>query len=567
MPMSSVNEKLARAREQDLRRARNLQAKLRRTCDGTDPDAAAEPGAPVQNFASSAASSSSRAGLMYISSTEQAQREREQRSRETQLQRQVAGPIPPESWRGDFDRLTINRGLFIPGSNDISTTASASTLGALPTKAQRKAICTVLRSVYDKSSPKPTATGVSNLFEMTLCVIADAINRPDSSHAHGKGKQRQARPEMDTEQVREVLSYLPRRMHQRMLALYGRVAATECPLADWTAQALTNQMQVEDHPAEGDWDEAGHSPPIDFSAALAPDLDGSFTALDLSFSSISTRTLSRLLSLGGGQAGVSLRMLSLAGWNSHSHSHLAPVPLDSPGLLLILSQLPNLEVMSVAGSRFFGHAPERTGRVDTQRTAMFLRRLSRSLTKLRVLDLSFCAWVCADAVQGVSWATPDAVAWPRLEHLLLVGCESFVESLDDIADATMPQKPSESYVGAWHATHSQRDMRETSAPRASAAHADSFDAAPTRPWMPPRLASFSQLTTHTVKPNIATYIVPPPAAARQQGAMGEVVQCVFCPHSDERIEMWQWQRARVLDAVHGRTSPNARHRNWVDVWF
>jgi hypothetical protein len=81
------------------------------------------------------------------------------------------------------------------------------------------------------------------------------------------------------------------------------------------------------------------------------------------------------------------------------------------------------------------------------------------------------------------------------------------------------------------------------------------------------LASFSQLITHTVKPNIATYIVPPPAAARQQGAMGEVVLCVFCPHSDERIEMWQWQRARVLDAVHGRTSSNARHRNWVDVWF
>ncbi len=98
--MSSVNEKLARAREQDLRRARNLQAKLRRTCDGTDPDAAAEPDVPVQTVASSAASSSSRAGLMYISSTEQAQRERDQRSRETQLQRQVAGPIPPESWRG-----------------------------------------------------------------------------------------------------------------------------------------------------------------------------------------------------------------------------------------------------------------------------------------------------------------------------------------------------------------------------------------------------------------------------------------------------------------------------------
>ncbi|GAK65470.1 uncharacterized protein PAN0_009c3687 [Moesziomyces antarcticus] len=565
MPMSSVNEKLARAREQDLRRARNLQAKLRRTHDGTDPDTVAEPDVPVQNVASGAASSSSRAGLMYLSSTEQAQRERDQRSRETQLKRQVAGPIPPESWRRDFDRLTINRGLFIPGSNDISTTASASSLGAFATKAQRKAIGTVLRSMYDKSRPQPTAAGVSTLFDMTLCVIADAINRPASGHAHDKGKQRQARPEMDIEHMREVLSYLPRRMHQRMLALYGSVAATEWPLADWTAQALTSQMQVEDHPAEGDWDEVGHSPPIDFSAALAPDLDASFTALDLSFSSISTRTLSRLLSLGGGQAGVSLRMLSLAGWNSHAHS--APVPLDSPGLLSVLSQLPNLEVLSVAGSRFFGHAPERTGKVDTQRTAVFLRRLSRSLTKLRVLDLSFCAWVCADAVQGVSWATSDAVAWPRLEHLLLLGCESFVESLDDIANATMPQKPSESYVGAWHATHSQRDMRENPTRQASAARADLFDDAPTPPRIPPRLATFSQLTSNTAKPSIATYIVPPPAAARQQGAIGEVVQCVSCPHSKERIEMWQWQRARVLDAVHGRTSPNARHRNWVDVWF
>ncbi|KAJ1022625.1 hypothetical protein NDA18_004968 [Ustilago nuda] len=432
----SVNGRLARAREQDLRRARNLQAKLARAQDGaqSQPKALSHAFAPQpQEYESP----SSRAGLMLMSSIEQARREREQRTGERHLKRQVAGPMPPESWRDDFDRLSIRRG-------------NASHLNRQRLQAL----------MYSTTAPP----GDQDWRERTDSQPVDAAHTMTPTAA--------------------VLEYLPAHMRQRMMALCGRLAFTKQPLCDSVAQALTHaditealeidQSGLKDQDGAGDDWEASAISYEDLGTTLSAKRGDAFSSLDLSFSSIAKHTMHRMLfTMHEGQMFVSLRMLSLAGWNnSFSNAEDQPNTIDTSleSIVSTLARLPNLETLSLADSRISGTNVSRNAfSTKSETAASILRKLSRSLPKLRTLDLSCCDWVSADAILGVQWATCLSVAWPHLENLVLVGCKAFADP-EQLRGATaegliskearwrgvFSAEAAGSYVAPWHAKHSQR---------------------------------------------------------------------------------------------------------------
>lgn len=405
---------------------------------------------------------------------------------------------------------------------------------------------------------------------MTLCVIADALN---SHHA--------MLPDMDQSQRREVLGYLPKHTRERMVALCGRLAATQWPLTDWTAQALIDLERLEASSIEqrqandgsggdDDWDTAVNTGGQPGSTACGIGLLGD-TSLDLSFSTVTPRSIGRMLS-SPGQMGVSLRILSLAGWNSPSNSS-STTPLDSSQMTSIFAQLPNLQVLSLAGSHLSRCTTGGDGETDPQRAAVFLRKLSRSLAKLNSLDLSFCRWVSADAILNVSWATPSTIAWPRLEKLLLVGCEAFSDPRDggktgeEGVRGGFEGTPAGNHVAAWHATHSQRAIAESADDPGGlydavtdTHHRDPFDLFPHPTPRSSTRATFVDYVNGAIQPAIISQTLSTPGD-------GVPMEFVRCPRSAGKVEMWQWQRARLLEAVRGRARSGSKQRSWVEVFF
>ncbi len=221
---------------------------------------------------------------------------------------------------------------------------------------------------------------------MTLCVIADALN---SHHA--------MLPDMDQSQRREVLGYLPKHTRERMVALCGRLAATQWPLTDWTAQALIDLERLEASSIEqrqandgsggdDDWDTAVNTGGQPGSTACGIGLLGD-TSLDLSFSTVTPRSMAACSHLPARWASRCEYSVSPAGT-------LPPIlehdPLDSSQMTSIFAQLPNLQVSALPAAHLSRCTTGGDGETDPQRAAVFLRKLSRSLAKLNSLDLSFC---------------------------------------------------------------------------------------------------------------------------------------------------------------------------------
>lgn len=485
---TSVNERLARARAEDLRRQRNAASK--------QPVDAPASSSHLPAHAAAPSSSSARAGLLFLASTRLASSERAETLRNRQLNRQVAGPIPPASWQNDFERLALRRGTLSHRTSQrtehIPATHTAQDL--------RHETCAVFRHFTGPADTSPS------LRDMTLCIIADALNQPN-----------------DRQHAREVLEYLPAHMHDRLMALCGRLAQTENPLSDSTAQALVELRPSagDDQELEADWQEGPH-----YEASYAP------TLLDLSFAHPSAQTWRKWTAL---DSGSSLRALSLAGWTGEP-------ALDSPAVLTALARLRNLETLSLARTAL---AP------DTHaRAAILLRKFGRTLAKLHRLDLSYCDWASADALCGVSWAA----AFPALRRLVLHGCAAVRDSERDGRVFGADDPPAENYVAPWHARHCQVHTRleGTAGPPVD----DGYDASAGQP----RASSFSTYTPGALQPAIVSSV---------SAAHGDPVLTSFvrCPRSSGQIPLWQWQRVRILDAVRGRTHPSPPHRQWIDVWF
>lgn len=533
---------------------------------------------------------------MFLSSTERAQRERDQRSRERQLKRQVAGPIPPESWRDDFDRLSIRRGVAshfdrqrlqdlissttIGRGDDADSSDSVDTTERDRQLRQRArkhhaAVCAGLRHHLDSADAGYGGKLGLSLRDMALCVIADALNRP-SLASRGKGKDHGLGPDMDRLQLREVLEYLPRHMRDRMMALCGRLAVTDWPLSKWTAQALVDLDRPRDsaldrgqagadEEADDDWENSINSDTPSLTRSSAKD---GVTTLDLSFTTISPRTLNRMLTT----TAVSLTTLSLAGFNTTLFS--STISLDSPQMHSLFAQLPNLRLLSLAGSSLSRFATVWDGGMDErQRSGVFLRKLSRSLTKLETLDLGFCRWVSADAMLAVSWSSRGMLTWPRLKRLLLGGCEAVVDPRTKKSGLVESSggfvgKAAGNHVGQWHATHTQRyknSATESTYDADTDTRQDPFDLSPT-PTRSSARANFSDYVNNAIQPAIITHMIPRGDTAAEGGS-GVLMEYVRCPRSAGKVEMWQWQRARILDAVRGRAQPLARQRGWIDVYF
>lgn len=402
----------------------------------------------------------------------------------------------------------------------------------------RSKTCAALRHFVSSSHER---SETQSLRDMTLCIIADTLNQPDDTPSVRRSCT-PPRGHSDRERALEVLQHLPSHMRDRLMALCGRLAQTEYPLSDGTLQALIelHTPARESTTQTGDWQDE------DVTHELSP--SSSLSLLDLSFASLSMHTWKKWTSPDS--IASSLRVLSLANWTGGSDA-----ALDSSAVLTALSQLRNLETLSLAGSAL---APLNTDD-DHARAGILLRKLGRTLVKLQLLDLSYCHWVSAESLCALPWtAARPMTAFPALHRLLLHGCSAF--SVREAGVFSGEWRPAENYVAPWHARHCQiRGRLESSTPR-TALVADSFDV--------------SESPTRSTRVDFATYtsglLRPPTVSDVNPGSHGSEslpTTSVRCPQSSHRIPLWQWQRVCVLDALRGRLHPGSSYRQWVDVWF
>ncbi|PWN92555.1 hypothetical protein FA10DRAFT_95434 [Acaromyces ingoldii] len=296
------------------------------------------------------------------------------------------------------------------------------------------------------------------------------------------------------------LEWIPPHLQPRLMALSGRLAQGR-PLTDAVLRRLlppslhSLEEQVEHERGSSSradsWED--DEAPLSRSTTRAT---GS-RLLDLSFSSASHATLSRLL-------GVHLRILSLAG------SEL--IKGDGPAsrtVALVAGACPQLEQLSLAG-------------LETSSGLALLRKLCRATPRLASLDLSHCDWVDGTLVACLF---SEHSAWPRLQSLYLVGCASFYghEQLaaHDSTAAELALQPSPLFVGPWHAHHAANSRRRRQAKSRAQAQGTGWEEGP---------GSSSSSSSSSRSPASSSYPTR-------------------CTVTGKRVEAHQWERARALDAV------------------
>lgn len=540
-------------------------------------------------------SASARAGLNYLSSTAAAEQDLNEAHRVRALKRAVAGPAPPQSWRNEFlsGRTLpphLAQGRSGLSSSHIKTGEKGKSIQqALQGPAQapvfvpeetRRRTCAALRRFL-----KPAVSAISadtplkpaSLQELVLrCVISDV----------NLGARRSV--------LFDVVRYLPPHLKLRLMSLAGREARAE-PLTDAAFRALWPELHRKrtgyaaqnqngataseeefgasaestasvgdndgDGDGDGDWDwdssdepQKGHESSVD-STTGPPDL------LDLSFSLLSAQTLRALL-LPTGSFNLHLRSLSLSGFGV--------VPLSpgigGTGVLPLLTSLPNLEVLSLAGTSLAsrsrigsgsgsgtgsgsGSGPDIRSVFDGRAV---LRRIGRAVTRLRVLDLSRCEWVNGESLAAIEWARTwsenggnpggGGGQFMRLQHLVVEGCPSFIAPAQGGGPETEPRAQAAGrFVASWHADfHSPRLSASAFSNTHTPAHAHA------------RQGVSAIRTSHgtSLQPRGGRPSVNVGGSASAGSANSEY------PTRDSRtgrhIERWEWERARVLDSVRGR---------------
>ncbi|KAK0539174.1 hypothetical protein OC834_000177 [Tilletia horrida] len=278
--------------------------------------------------------------------------------------------------------------------------------------------------------------------------------------------------------LQESLYNLPRHLKVRAAALVGRLACVESEhAADFLQNLLFGSTQrqgpsrtTSSNVALDDWeaDEALTELSLDSveqredTAASAHRGGTSWTELDLSFVSLSPRSLDHFLGLSSVESRLSagLRTLSLAGLNQH---HMQAGSSGSSGtaqkdqrvsvteLIKVLRLLPALEVLSLAGSCLFDPAARsstisRRGVIPQSTKACsscdqvfaaslgdmlfdvsmehpqalatwFICNLAKATPNMRVLDLSATCWTDEQVLKEVPWLTaPAAHGDKRLHH-------------------------------------------------------------------------------------------------------------------------------------------------------
>ncbi|KDN44568.1 hypothetical protein K437DRAFT_257002 [Tilletiaria anomala UBC 951] len=376
---ASIREKIEKNRVEELRRLRNI-GQLSTTYDNV--------------IINAGPSASARVGTMFLELSRIGAARTEARNRASALKGQVAGPIPPNSWTGSFLDASGRNQSSRSGASGGSSHASYASCEA------RVRLAACIRRIYDAvpdredegfesmSFDRSPLSNPASLSDYCLLAIISAVRR--RMHAD------------IGEELWELLPMLPLHVKHRMMALCGRVCGA-APLKAEEARQLWPHA-VEDAAAAtriprpvDDWedeDEDGIAADAiddsDDSAHIAP--LASQPKVDLSFAAVTAAQLSQLLLDKSSGLNVQLKVLSLAGLQFDAQ--------EDQAIEAILGSLVNLETLSLAGS---SHEPgARSARLLESDLALWLAALSRTLPKVRVLDLSCCSWVTHGLVQEIA---------------------------------------------------------------------------------------------------------------------------------------------------------------------
>ncbi|EPQ29827.1 uncharacterized protein PFL1_02500 [Pseudozyma flocculosa PF-1] len=606
--VATVSERLQRARIDHLRHRRNVEdeqlRKQRRQQDHAVPSGSTQAvsstaARPKTSSALPPLASGSNPGLAFLSHTSLNQQERDQRLRNRQIQRRIAGPIPPQSWRQD-DNSNSGQG---PDNEDAtlrSRSSHAQIEARIETRkravlARRHRVCSALRALLDErdeaTSQVRLAQRLPTLRNMALCAIA-ALAIPTSNQ--GSKAQRRYRAELFDLSIDHIPPHLRRTMAtlcgrqarvlgataETLLSLLrpthartGAVLKSTASLRPDSASANEAGSDDDDDDDGADWDAEDDEPVAQLVAQKPKSTPESsrWTAnlVDLSYYDLLGPAQVRSVlnsNLVVANSHVNLRALSLAGFRLDF--------ADPDALLRILAKLANLELLSLAGSSGSSSSALDHG--------MFLKRLSRATPRLQVLDLSYCAWVDSQAVCCVSWSE-----WPRLDHLVLKGCEPLQhpvvvscerEDLDappELPDASVGDGrgvAAANFVAPWHALHHGQGRRDG---QASTVRSSVLVA--TRPGILPGTGATSQSAAASdggrhedavralTRQASASWTAGRVRGSGHTKAVSYTQSFVRCPTSGKEVEQWQWERAMVLDAVRGRLKGGGRR--WVEVWF
>lgn len=512
----SLADRLNQMRVEDARRERN-----KRQCPQRAPP-------PVPSTFDATSSASSRAGTLFYRSNELAQREMDQRQMEQDFKRQFSGPTPPTSWRNTSAASKETRIGHLGESQQIDIeTKRRSTLA--------------MRYFLDGGEKD---LRLASLTDACLSCIAQHLCK--SEHLA----------------ERKEYAYLPIHLKDRMMALAGRKQMCE-PMNGTALQFLLlqdeqgRQNKSSEHRLEA-WDSTEEEKAFDST---------SLKNLDLSFARIGHQTLRNILSQGAQMH--QLCNLSLAGYGSEdSMGEKSLVTILN--LMETIGNLPHLEFISLAKTRLYP-----TGKGNSHKTKdgvmlesiTFLKRLSRSSLRLKVLDLSECDWIVGPDIANLGWYSIDKIAkrssiiWPRLQHLVLTNCRPFHE-MNKFVDEL---QPSPAYVARWHAAHhgvalvtdSPYLLQHRPGLGNAVFHAEDAQQA--------RQARQRRSMRQAARNNV--WGSPDQSEEEEEergGGGGEQSAATVrrsssssayptrCPVSGVQVGAWEWERARVLDAVRGR---------------
>lgn len=572
---NSLSDRLNRMRLEDRRHARNVRMQKCTTSlkHNDNPSSSSSPEGSSLKPDYSSKSASTRAGTAFLASNFLSKREVEQQNIEDSLRRRFAGPIPPNSWRRDplqshkcFDKTKESP------KDTIRTADKARLLAA--------------RNWF----PRGTERLQDSLFLPSLVDLCSEIVRSSLAHPEYVSEDQMLN-------LRREAASLPTHLKEHMMSLSGRFAKTD-PITESVLSALfavsfNTNVASEKSSKEQQVGEVQESWDQDANHEDSQDL---LQCLDLSFGLMTSNTL-RSLAQAPLVRGHALRSFSLAGWGSQPSSQQPQSCLRSAEnvLLEILQNMPSLEVLSLSDTKLLLAGDEacqgcRNGKLSVSAASealAFLRNISKSTRRLRVLDLSSCPWVNGAVIANLGWYSTNPPIqreiWPNLTALILTGCEAFLPS---------SLKPKESqtlslsapFSAKWHAAH-HGERKSTDSPYFLShrpglgqavltdgvgawdlmSQSDVFQAERKglKQIMQPMLhhsSSSSTPTTHRgnnissdASDSISDFLPSAAFFSRESATSADAVSGLpRCPVSGAKVERFEWERARVLDAVYGR---------------
>jgi len=467
-------------------------------------------------------------------------------------------------------------------------------------------------TLSSNSSRSKSSSNLLSLSDLALLSILSFLSQPSQT------------PEDQESQVYSsllsLMHLLPTHLKLRMSELAGRDSRTDYPIPWKVFRALWIPTEREekigsanlkgkgkgkmkesekDHlgyetpstPSNSDEWENSSSSSSSKESQDALSTSSSQQTLDLSFIHLTFRNINSLIHLSPmkGTLNFNLAKLSFAGFGSFlllestftsgsdSTDYLI---LGSESTISILSSLPNLRVLSLAHTSL--KPPIRNFSTSSiLPPALFFKKLARVTPRLESLDLSECDWVESKTIGGVNWSNEGknlseenrpALVWNQLETLVLKGCKSLNPSRiieqgesEDYEKNIIGVKAGV-YLEEWHSEFhsilfkslaSSRQPQGLNGGRAPTARQGGQTQVSNNPEV---LTAFegqelSQVETRNVSPFSSTFPT--------RDTLGNV------------IELFEWERARVLDLVRGRGNDGwsgerkhfAGDRKFVEVYF